>query len=226
VTGKLDLDPVLVGRARELARRAGRPVVDLARSHTTVSVERAVLRLAGVSGADPDGIPWVNRLVDAVVAEVGLGHGVALPVFDALAREGITDVTLLAQKAAAGSVRFAVPSGRAATAVRKAARQSVGAGIRRIDRRRVERDRLVKRFGDPQQRPWIYLIVATGDIYEDIPQAQAAARAGADVIAVIRSTGQSLLDYVPEGATREGFAGTYATQENFRLMRAALVQSS
>jgi beta-lysine 5,6-aminomutase alpha subunit len=27
---------------------------------------------------------------------------------------------------------------------------------------------------------------------------------------------------VPEGATREGFAGTYATQENFRLMRAAL----
>ena len=52
--------------------------------------------------------------------------------------------------------------------------------------------------------PWIYLIVATGDIYEDIPQAQAAAREGADVIAVIRSTGQSLLDYVPEGATREG----------------------
>ena len=46
------------------------------------------------------------------------------------------------------------------------------------------------------------------------------------MIAVIRSTGQSLLDYVPEGATREGFAGTYATQENFRLMRAALDDSS
>jgi beta-lysine 5,6-aminomutase alpha subunit len=46
------------------------------------------------------------------------------------------------------------------------------------------------------------------------------------VIAVIRSTGQSLLDYVPEGATREGFAGTYATQENFRLMRAALDDTS
>jgi beta-lysine 5,6-aminomutase alpha subunit len=64
------------------------------------------------------------------------------------------------------------------------------------------------------QARWIYLIVATGDIYEDIPQAQAAAREGADVIAVIRSTGQSLLDYVPEGATREGYAGTYATREN------------
>ncbi len=64
--------------------------------------------------------------------------------------------------------------------------------------------------------------MATGDIHEDIPQALAAARAGADVIAVIRSTGQSLLDYVPDGATRHGYAGTYATQENFRLMRTAL----
>ncbi|GIF47832.1 beta-lysine 5,6-aminomutase alpha subunit /D-lysine 5,6-aminomutase alpha subunit [Asanoa ferruginea] len=225
---KLDLDPALVSRARELARRAGQPVVDLARSHTTVSVERAVLRLAGVTGADPDGIPWVNRLVDAVVDEVGLAHGVALPVFDALAREGLTaaDLTLLAQKAAAGSVRFGVPDGKSATAARKVARRATAAGLRTIDRRRAERDRLIKRFGDPAQRPWIYLIVATGDIYEDIPQAQAAARAGADVIAVIRSTGQSLLDYVPEGPTREGFAGTYATQENFRLMRAALDESS
>ena len=31
---------------------------------------------------------------------------------------------------------------------------------------------------------------------------------------------------MPEGATREGFAGTYATQENFRLMRAALDETS
>ncbi|MCW2642034.1 MAG: D-Lysine 56-aminomutase subunit alpha, partial [Dactylosporangium sp.] len=66
---KLDLDRAVVRRARQLAVRAGRPVVDLARSHTTVSVERAVLRLAGVTGADADGIPWVNRLVDAVVAD-------------------------------------------------------------------------------------------------------------------------------------------------------------
>jgi beta-lysine 5,6-aminomutase alpha subunit len=224
---KLDLDPRVVRRARQLARRAGQPVVDLARSHTTVAVERAVLRLAGIHGADPDGIPWVNRLVDAVATDVGLGHGVALPVWDALAREGLDgDLTLLAQKAAAGSVRFALPTGPAARAARRASRRAVGAGIREIDRRRRERDRLVRRYGDPKQRPWIYLIVATGDIYEDMPQAQAAARAGADVIAVIRSTGQSLLDYVPEGPTREGFAGTYATGENFRLMRGALDEVS
>ena len=117
---------------------------------------------------------------------------------------------------------FRVPDGAAAASAARASRRAVGKGITRIDRRRKERDRMIARIGDPPQRPWIYLIVATGDIYEDIPQAQNAAREGADVVAVIRSTGQSLLDYVPEGATREGYAGTYATQENFRLMRAAL----
>ncbi|MGW1340502.1 lysine 5,6-aminomutase subunit alpha [Kribbella sp. NPDC002412] len=223
---KLDLDPVTVRKARSLARKAGRPIVNLARQHTTVSVERAVLRLAGLTGADSEGIPWVNRLADTVRADVGLEHGLALPVWDALARGDAEDLSVLAQKAASGSVTFRLPEGRDAVRARSAARKAAAAGLKRIDARRRERDRLIKRHGDPEQRPWIYLIVATGDIYEDIPQAQAAAREGADIIAVIRSTGQSLLDYVPEGATREGFAGTYATQENFRLMRAALDESS
>jgi beta-lysine 5,6-aminomutase alpha subunit len=224
--GKLQLDPVTVAKARSLAERAGRPVVELARAHTTVSVERATLRLAGLAGADSDGIPWANRLLDSVRGDVGLEHGVSLPVWDALVRGEAEDLTTLAQKAAAGSVRFRLPEGRERTRAAAASRKQVGAGIRRMDARRRERERLVKRWGNPEQQPWIYLIVATGDIYEDMPQAQQAAREGADVIAVIRSTGQSLLDYVPEGATREGFAGTYATQENFRLMRAALDESS
>ncbi len=228
--GKLDLDPAAVRQARALARKAGRPIVTMAKKHTTVAVERATLRLAGLGGADPDGTPWVNRLLDAVRADLhddgGLEHGVALPVWDALLRGEADDLSTLAQKASAGSVRFRLPEGKDADRARRASRTQVQRGIRLIDRRRAERDRLVRRYGDAPRTPWIYLIVATGDIYEDIPQAQAAARAGADVIAVIRSTGQSLLDFVPEGATREGFAGTYATQENFRLMRAALDESS
>ncbi|HET8558980.1 MAG TPA: lysine 5,6-aminomutase subunit alpha [Marmoricola sp.] len=224
--GRLELDPATVRRARTLARKVGRPIVRLAQQHTTVSVERATLRMAGLAGADPDGTPWANRLLDAVRGDVPLEHGVALPVWDALLRGEAEDLLTLAQKASAGSVRFRLPEGRDATRARSAARRAVGTGVRRIDARRRERDRMVKRHGDAPRQPWIYLIVATGDIYEDIPQAQQAAREGADVIAVIRSTGQSLLDYVPEGATREGFAGTYATQENFRLMRAALDESS
>jgi len=90
-----------------------------------------------------------------------------------------------------------------------------------IKRNKQDREKLINRYGEKTE-PLLYLIVATGNIFEDIVQAQAAARQGADVIAVIRSTGQSLLDYVPYGATTEGFGGTYATQENFRLMRSAL----
>ena len=216
------IDPELARRARALAVRVGEPIVELAQQHTTVSVERSVLRLAGTTGADPDGTPWVNRLLDAVRSDVPLEHGVALPVWDALLRGEAEDLTTLAQKAAAGSVRFRLPEGPDATRARAAARAQVATGVARIDDRRREREELVARIGDAPSRPWIYLIVATGDIHEDVPQAQAAAREGADVIAVIRSTGQSLLDFVPEGATREGYAGTYATQENFRLMRAAL----
>lgn len=221
MTGKLNLDPVVVRLARELARRAGQPVTELARTHTTVSVERAVLRLAGLAGADDDGMPWVNRLTDGIRSSVGLEHGVALPAWDALLTGGYPDLRTLAVDAAAGLVKFRLPAGDDEQAARQAAERSVRKGMSLIDARRAERDQLLAATSDPPM-PWIYLIVATGDIYEDIPQAQAAAREGADIIAVIRSTGQSLLDYVPEGATREGYAGTYATQENFRLMRAAL----
>jgi beta-lysine 5,6-aminomutase alpha subunit len=220
-SSKLGLDPEVVRTARDLARIAGQPIVDMARSHSTVSVERAVLRLAGLDGADDGGMPWVNRLVDAVRETSGLEHGVALPAWDALVTGGYPGLPALARDAADGKVKFRVPEGRDAAAARAAARAALGRGFAAIDAQRARRESMIRQTSEPP-RPWIYLIVATGDIYEDIPQAQAAAREGADVIAVIRSTGQSLLDYVPEGATREGFAGTYATRENFALMRAAL----
>ncbi|CAM3196299.1 lysine 5,6-aminomutase subunit alpha [Nocardioides dubius] len=222
----LDLDPTLAAAARARAAQVCAPVIELATTHTTDSVERATLRLAGLSGADGDGVPWVNHLVAAVRADAGLADGVCLPVWHALLRSGVDGLRELTEKAIAGSVRFAVPEGAARDQAAAAARSAVGRGIALLDARRAERERLIAEVGDAPAKPWIYLIVATGDIEEDIPQAQAAARAGADVIAVIRSTGQSLLDYVPEGATREGFAGTYATQENFRLMRAALDETS
>src|SRR3954469_15282676 len=162
----LELDPALVERARRLAEHAAEPVVTLARTHTTVSVERATLRLAGLAGADTERIPWVNHLVDAVRGQVGLEHGVCLPVWDALARHEASDLLTLAQKAAVGSVSFRLPQGRAAAPPARRARAAVAAGLRRVDASRAQRERLVKKLGDAPRRPWIYLIVATGDIHE------------------------------------------------------------
>ena len=103
----------------------------------------------------------------------------------------------------------------------KALQPYIEASIRRISDNRKRRENYIATIGEGA-KPYLYVIVATGNIDEDVVQAQAAARQGADVIAVIRTTGQSLLDYVPYGATTEGFGGTFATQENFRIMRKAL----
>ena len=89
----LRLDPAVIRAARELAAAAGQPIVDMARTHSTVSVERAVLRLGGLDGADPgDGMPWVNHVVDAVADGCGLDHGVALPAWDALLAGGYSSL--------------------------------------------------------------------------------------------------------------------------------------
>ena len=92
----------------------------------------------------------------------------------------------------------------------------------RVKENVVYRNQKLDEYDKNKNSPLLYLIVATGNIYEDVKQAEAAAEQGADIVAVIRTAGQSLLDYVPYGATTEGFCGTYATQENFRIMRAAL----
>ena len=136
----------------------------MARTRTTVSVERATLRLAGLSGADPASFsagegagtqPWVNTVVDAVREQVGLQHGVALPVWHALGSGEYADLHELAAKTAAGSVRYALPEGKDADRAGRAARRAVASGLSQVDRRRKARDRLVKKYGEPPQ-PWIY----------------------------------------------------------------------
>ncbi len=72
-----------------------------------------MLRLAGLDGADGDGMPWVNRLADAVRETAGLEHGVALPAWDALLSGGYPDLAALARDAAAGAVQ--VPGARGPT---------------------------------------------------------------------------------------------------------------
>ena len=124
-----------VRKARSLARKAGRPIVKMAQKHTTVTVERATLRLAGLAGADADGIPWANRLARRRPRRRrGLEHGVALPVWDALVRGEAEDLPTLAQKAGAGLGHLPAPRGP-----RRAARPGRGhaAGGRRAqaDRR-------------------------------------------------------------------------------------------
>ena len=215
---QLNLDQGQIDRARDSARRIAHRVFDDMSQYTTTTVERATLRLMGVDGVDDNQIPLPNRLVSHLQEQKLLPHGAASVVAGAMAEHGLS-AQQIAEAVAAGKLVLGRPKSD------KAANQSAEAIAAKmcdyIAGQRALRAKQIEKVGEART-PWLYLIVATGNIFEDIVQARAAAEQGADIVAVIRSTGQSLLDYVPYGATTEGFGGTYATQENFRLMRAAL----
>jgi beta-lysine 5,6-aminomutase alpha subunit len=218
----LDLDPVTVARARTLARQIATEVQERLADRSTLAIERTVLRLFGVTGATEDGEPLANRVVMSLHQADLLARGVALPFCRAMALTGL-DAQALAQAIADGrqDLRVHAEVLELTPEVRAVGEALANAGVARILARRQEREALIGQLGQGMQ-PLKYVIVASGNIHEDVVQARVAARQGADVIAVIRSTGQSLLDYVPEGETTEGFGGTFATQANFALMRKAL----
>ena len=218
--GKLGLDQKVIDEARGYARGIAESTQLYIDRHTTTSTERAVLRLMGVDGVDALEVPLVNVVVDKLTENGMLADGASYFMGCAMAQTG-KNPQAIAEMISSGEfdVRDTVKIGseEAYNTVLPIVEEKVGF----IAGRRAEREAFLKEFGD-KTTPYLYCIVATGNIYEDIVQASAAAKQGADIIAVIRTTGQSLLDYVPYGATTEGFGGTYATQENFRLMRAAL----
>lgn len=216
----IKLDDRLIDKARALARVITAQVQQQVSGYTTTTVERAILRLLGVDGINDQGVPLPNVVVDHLLAKGLLGRGAALIVANAMKLYGIT-AQEVAHGVAKGSIDLGWEPRIDGQAVKELAQDLAEKSCARIRVRREERSRLIESLGQGTP-PYLYLIVATGNIYEDIKQARAAAMQGADIIAVIRSTGQSLLDYVPYGATTEGFGGTYATQENFRLMRQAL----
>src|SRR5258708_36755250 len=66
-----------IAKARELARSAALGVQAFIDRHTTVSIERTVLRLLGISGAGTRGAPLANLMVDRLNAARVLGKGAA-----------------------------------------------------------------------------------------------------------------------------------------------------
>ena len=215
---RLHLPPERIAHARELAERIVAPVQEFIEAHTTVTVERATLRLAGADGADADGVPVPNLVVDQLRDR--LEEGALKYWVNALLRTG-EGVAGLNRRVAEGLCVADLPLADPVALEGKAA-ELVSACTMRVRGNRARREERLAKYAGRNHAPLLYVIVATGNIHEDVKQARAAAEQGADVVAVIRTTAQSLLDYVPYGETTEGFGGTYATQENFRIMRAAL----
>jgi beta-lysine 5,6-aminomutase alpha subunit len=217
---KLNLDPNVIESARNAARNIADDVQNFIDRHTTVTVERTVARLLGVDGVDEIEKPLPNVVVDNIKEGGGLSLGVAYWLGNAMIQTG-DEPQIIAEKVSRGELDLTKLPIAEEARIKESVETIAKKTVERIRANRNKRDDYIQTLGEGK-KPYLYVIVATGNIYEDVIQAQAAARQGADVIAVIRTTAQSLLDYVPYGATTEGFGGTYATQENFRIMRKAL----
>jgi beta-lysine 5,6-aminomutase alpha subunit len=221
---KLNLNYNLVEKARDIAKKIALDIQKFINMHSTTSIERTICRLLGIDGVDEFGVPLSNIVVNQGQKSGLLNNGIALYLGNAILHTNKSPQNI-AEKISQGQLNLIEFPLREVSEIKKVLFSITQKNLDIIKRKKQKREEMITKFGE-KTGPLLYLIVATGNIFEDMVQAQAAARQGADVIAVIRSTGQSLLDYVPYGSTTEGFGGTYATQENFRLMRSALDEVS
>lgn len=221
---KLNLNSAVVDQARQSAKEIANNAQKFIEKHTSVTIERTCARLLGIDGVDSCGVPLPNLIVENLRSNNGLNLGLSVYLGNAVIQTGKT-TQQIAEAVAQGELDITRLPMAAMFEIKAVVLDLAKQTVARIKANRQQRESYLGRFGD-KQGPYLYVIVATGNIFEDITQAKAAAAQGADVIAVIRTTGQSLLDFVPFGATTEGFGGTFATQENFRLMRKALDEAS
>ncbi len=218
--GKLNLDIEKVAKAREYAKKIAADTQKFIDKHTTVTVERTICRLLGIDGVDEFEVPYPNIVVNHILEKGKLGIGVANYLASTIKA---TDKSLdeIVQEVSNGLIDITQYPLLDYNEVDRLLKPLYNESLFKIRNNRSKRESYFDKYGE-KDGPLLYVIVATGNIYEDVVQAKAAARAGADIVAVIRTTGQSLLDFVPYGPTTEGFGGTYATQKNFSIMREAL----
>ncbi len=221
---KLNLNQTTINECRTYALDIATQVQAFIDQHTTVSVERSILRLLGVDGINDFGVPLANVVVDHLKNKADLSLGVCHYLSYEIHKSKQSPLEI-AQLISQGKLDLSIYSKHKKSPYLSDLTPYFHQVLKQIELMKEIRKEWIERTPE-KHTPSKYVIVATGNIYEDIKQAISAAKRGAEIIAVIRSTGQSLLDYVPFGATTEGFGGTYATQENFRLMREALDQVS
>src|SRR5437763_4559645 len=218
---KLDLDPGVIASCRAAAVQIATQVAEEISSRTTVSAERTAARLLGVDGANELEVPLPNVLVDHVRDRRELHRGIAHWLGNALLAEEARSPQQLAEAVDAGELDLCELPPASESAIRARIMGECETRVAQISARMQERRELRERLGESPP-PLRYVLTATGNVYEDVVHGLAVAEAGGDIVAVIRSTAQSLLDYVPYGPTTEGYGGTFATQANFRIMRKAL----
>ena len=139
---ELVIDPGLVADARRLAKAIVEPVDAFIRAHSTVAVERAVLRLLEVDGTGPDDVPVPNLFLDRMGPERRQA-GAAAWLGALVAETGLPPAEIGAALAA-GSLAVDAADATPPAAARASLEPYVRRGLGRIAARRDERSRLAR----------------------------------------------------------------------------------
>jgi D-Lysine 5,6-aminomutase alpha subunit. len=126
-----------------------------------------------VDGINEIEVPLSNVVVDNIVEGGGLSRGAAFWMGNAIVQTGLAPQEI-AKKISIGEIDITklpiAEDEKIASAVGEIAVKTV----ERIANNRKEREKLLTTLGEGR-KPYLYVIVATGNIYEDVIQAQAAA---------------------------------------------------
>src|SRR5262249_33171997 len=140
------VDDARVAQARGIASQVIEPVFDLIRRHTTISVERTVLRLFGMSDAGPGGIPLTNLLTDRPKAAGVLNRGAAYWYGRALQLGAASPLDAVERIAALPAGKLAPLSAEMEGNLRDEVRREAETAVDELRRRIDERDALRSEF--------------------------------------------------------------------------------
>src|SRR4051812_28596990 len=153
------MDPAVVAACRQFAADIADDVQRFIDQHTTVGVERTVARAYGVVGADAEGTPLVNKLVDRLHAQKLTGRGVAFFLGKALL-DGAATVQEAAENLAYGSVDDGdLQTWPSPSMARRVLEPATTAALARIDEANAAREAFKARH-EVGEAPLRYVIVA------------------------------------------------------------------
>jgi beta-lysine 5,6-aminomutase alpha subunit len=178
----LNLDLGLIARGREAAGKIAEDTQRFIDVHSTVTVERTIARLFEIDGVDDTDVPLPNLVIENIKNGGGIRKGAAYYIANAVLNTGMTPQEI-AERVAAGELDLCKLPEKPLEEISRKAEELAKCMVDRISSNRNIREKYIKNLGEGD-KPYIYVIVATGNIYEDVVQAQSAAKQGADIIAV------------------------------------------
>ncbi|MDR2824545.1 MAG: lysine 5,6-aminomutase subunit alpha, partial [Prevotellaceae bacterium] len=173
IKSKLGLDFQKVAHAKQCAKNIADDVQNFVEGYTTATVERTICRLLGIDGVDENGVPLPNILVDELKYNGILGEGIMFFLGNAMVNTCLLPQQI-AEKVAANELEICKLPFYPKTEIEKTLQPSINQAIKHINNNRQRRENFIKTIGEGA-KPYLYVIVATGNIYEDVVQAQAAA---------------------------------------------------